>query len=109
MRVPGTEAIEAAELRHLRAVMGMRAASRRSVAAGRAALARPSTLALAALAGLVCGLRLMRRPAPAATTTTAAAVPAAGTLAVMMAFAFRYAMQRGATAFLSGLARKRTA
>lgn len=96
MRVPGTGAIEAAERRHRRAVEDLHAASRRSVAACRAALTRPSTLALAAVAGVALGLRWTRRR-PAA---TAAAVPASGAVGMLLGFALRYALQRGANAWL---------
>lgn len=96
MRVPAIGTIEAAERRHRRTVEDLHAASRHTLAAGRAALARPSTLALAAVAGLACGLRLGRRP-PAAVAST---VPAKGTVAVVLAFALRYALQRGADAWL---------
>jgi len=97
MRVPAIGTIEAAERRHRRSVEDLRAASRHTLAAGRAALARPSTLALAAVAGLACGLRLGRRPPVAAAAST---VPAKGTVAVVLAFALRYALQRGADAWL---------
>jgi len=92
MRVPGTGAIEAAELRHRLAVADMHAAARHSVEAGRAALTRPSTLALAAMAGIACGLR--RTPSAGDSP-----VPAPGIVAVVLAFALRYGMQRGANAF----------
>jgi len=102
MRMPGTGAIKAAELRHRRSVEGLRTATHRTVAAYRAALTRPSTLALAAVAGLACGLHRARRKPLA----TAGAVPASGTLAVVLAFALRYAMQSGADAWVRG--RRRT-
>lgn len=95
MRAPDLAAIYAAELRVAQSKQDTRDGLRRVRVAFRAALARPSTLALVAGAAGLLGIWLARRPQPQATSSSAGVAVAATTSAVglVLAFIVRYGMQ----------------
>jgi hypothetical protein len=96
MRAPTLAAIDAAELRVAQSKLNTRDSLCRVRVASRAALARPSTLAVVAgVAGLL-GFWLARRPQPRATSSSdgvgvATTTSAAG---LVLAFIMRYGTQR---------------
>lgn len=96
MRAPTLAAIDAAELRVAQSKLNTRDSLCRVRVASRAALARPSTLAVVAGAAGLLGFWLARRPQPRATSSSdgvgvATTTSAAG---LVLAFIMRYGMQR---------------
>jgi hypothetical protein len=98
MRAPALAAIHAAELRVAQAERNSRDSLRRVRVAFRAALVRPSTLALVAGAAGLFGFWLARRPQPQpqpqATASTAGATATTSAIGLVLAFMVRYGLQR---------------
>lgn len=98
MRAPGLAAIHAADLRVAQAQRSSRDSLRRVRVAFRAALVRPSTLALVAGAAGLAGFWLARRqqpqPQPQATASTAGVAATTSAVGLVLAFVVRYGMQR---------------
>lgn len=100
MRAPDLAAIHAAELRVAQSSRNARDSLRRARVAFRAALARPSTLALVAGVAGLFGFWVARRPQPRpqpqspATASSAGVAATTSAVGLVLAFVVRYGIQR---------------
>jgi len=98
MRAPDLAAIHAAELRVAQSGRNTRDGLRRVRVAFRAAVVRPTTLALVAGAAGIFSYWLARRPQPQpqaqATASTAGVAATTSAVGLALAFVVRYGMQR---------------